>query len=108
MVALICLGSGALLDAATGPCEGQCGLRGSDEQTLLRGMLNALEADDILLGDAFYPTYFLLCELAQRGVDGVFEQYGASKRSTDFKTGEKLARVIIWWCWRNREKDRTG
>ncbi|MCG6860602.1 MAG: IS4 family transposase, partial [Chromatiaceae bacterium] len=38
MVALICLGSGALLDAATGPCEG----KGSDEQTLLRGMLDAL------------------------------------------------------------------
>jgi hypothetical protein len=86
MVALICLCSGALLDAATGPCEG----KGSDEQTLLRGMLDALEADDILLGDAFYPTYFLLCELMQRGVDGVFEQYGARKRSTDFKAGEKL------------------
>jgi hypothetical protein len=26
----------------------------------------------------------------ERGVDGVFEQYGARKRSTDFKTGEKL------------------
>ena len=85
-VALICLGSGALLDAATGPCEG----KGSDEQTLLRGMLGTLAAGDILLGDAFYPTYFLLSELVQRGVDGVFEQYGARKRSTDFATGEKL------------------
>jgi hypothetical protein len=86
MVAVICLGSGALLDAATGPCEG----KGSDEQTLLRSMLDVLEPDDILLGDAFYPTYFLLCELVRRGVDGVFEQYGARKRSTDFKTGKKL------------------
>jgi len=32
MVALLCLGSGALLDAAMGPCEG----KGSDEQSLLR------------------------------------------------------------------------
>lgn len=86
MVALICLGSGALLDAAIGPCEG----KGSDEQTLLRGLLDALDADDILLGDAFYPTYFLLCELVKRGVDGVFEQYGARKRSTDFNIGETL------------------
>ena len=86
MVALICLGSGALLDAATGPCEG----KGSDEQSLLRGMIDTFKAGDILLGDAFYPTYFLLCELMKRGVDGVFEQYGARKRSTDFKTGEKL------------------
>ena len=85
-VALICLGSGAMLDAATGPCEG----KGSDEQTLLRGMLGTLEVGDILLGDAFYPTYFLLCELVQRDVGGVFEQYGARKRSTDFAAGEKL------------------
>lgn len=95
MVALICLGSGAMLDAATGPCEG----KGSDEQSLLRGMLDRLEAGDILLGDAFYPTYFLLCELVQRGVDGVFEQYGARKRSTDFNSGEKLGvrdhRVVL-------------
>jgi len=41
---------------------------------LLRGLLDALEADDILLGDAFYATYCLLCELVQRGVDGVFKQ----------------------------------
>jgi hypothetical protein len=85
-VALTCLGSGAVLNAATGPCEG----KGSDEQTLLRGMLDTLEEGDILLGDAFYPTYFLLCELVRRGIDGVFEQYGARKRSTDFRTGEKL------------------
>jgi len=85
-VALICLGSGAVLNAATGPCAG----KGSDEQTLLRGMIDALAADDILLGDAFYPTYFLLCYLVQRGIDGVFEQYGARKRSTDFRTGKRI------------------
>ncbi len=86
LVALLCLGSGALLDAATGPCEG----KGSDEQSLLRSMLETLRADDILLGDAYYATYFLLCELLRRGVDGVFEQYGARKRSTDFRKGERL------------------
>jgi hypothetical protein len=86
LVALLCLGSGALLNAATGPCEG----KGSDEQTLLRSMLDTLKGDDILLGDAFYATYFLLCELVDRSVDGLFEQYGARKRSTDFRKGEKL------------------
>ena len=86
MVALICLGSGGLLDAATGAYEG----KGSDEQSLLRGMLGRLACGDILLGDACYPTYFLLCDLVQRGIDGVFEQNGARKRSTDFATGEPL------------------
>ena len=55
VVGLFCLGSGALLNAATAPCEG----KGSDEQTLLRSMLDTLEPSDILLGDSFYPTYFL-------------------------------------------------
>ena len=86
VVALLCLGSGALLNAATGPCEG----KGGDEQSLLRSMLDTLQDDDILLGDAYYATYFLLCELVRRGVDGLFEQYGARKRSTDFSKGEKL------------------
>jgi hypothetical protein len=86
LVALLCLGSGALLDAASAPCEG----KGSDEQSLLRSLLDTLQRDDILLGDAYYATYFLLCELVRRGVDGVFEQYGARKRSTDFRKGKKL------------------
>ena len=77
---------GGLLNAATGPCQG----KGGNEQSLLRGMLETLDSGDILLGDAYYPTYFLLCDLVQRGIDGVFEQYGARKRSTDFRTGVRL------------------
>ena len=84
VVVMMCLGSGALLGAAIGPCEG----KGSDEQSLLRTLLEALQSGDILLGDAFYPTYFLLCELVRGGVDGVFVQYGARRRSTDFTTGD--------------------
>jgi len=86
LVALLCLGSGALLDAAMGPCEG----KGSDEQSLLRDMLDTLQSGDILLGDALYATYFLLWDLIRGGADALFEQHGGRKRSTDFSTGEKL------------------
>jgi hypothetical protein len=86
--ALICLGSGALCDAASGPCVG----KGGDEQTLLREMLDNLASGDILLGDAFYATYYLLAELIANGIDGLFEQYGARKRSTDFALGEVLGK----------------
>ena len=86
VVALMCLGSGALLDTAMGPCVG----KGSDEQSLLRKLLDTLAVDDILLGDAFYATYFLLAALIGSGVDGLFEQHGARKRSTDFSKGEQL------------------
>ena len=86
MAGIVCLGSGVLLDAAVGRYRG----KGSDEQSLLRSMLDVLQSGDILLGDAYYATYFLLCDLQQRGVDGVFEQYGARKRSTDFRRGKRL------------------
>jgi hypothetical protein len=42
------------------------------------------------VGDAFYATYFLLCALKDSAVDGVFEQYGARKRTPDFSKGELL------------------
>ena len=86
LVGIMCLASGAVLNVATGPCKG----KGSDEQSLLRSMLDTLEAGDILLGDAFYATYFLLCDLQKRGVDGIFEQQGSRRRSTDFRRGQQL------------------
>jgi hypothetical protein len=86
VVGLLGLDSGALLDAAMGPCEG----KGSDEQSLLREILDSLQGGDILLGDAFYATWFLLWDLIGGGADGLFEQHGGRKRSTDFSKGEKL------------------
>jgi hypothetical protein len=86
VVGIVCLASGALLDAAMGPCRG----KGSDEQSLLRSILDVLESGEILLGDAFYATYFLLCALRERGIDGVFEQQGSRRRSTDFRRGKRL------------------
>lgn len=85
-VGIICLSSGAVLDAAIGRFRG----KGGDEQTLLRSMLDTLDRGDVLLGDAYYATYFLLHELQRRGIDAVFEQYGARRRSTDFRRGKRL------------------
>ena len=86
LVGLICLGSGAVLDMGMSPIKG----KGSDEQTLLRAMLNNLNTGDILLGDAFYATYFLFCSLYEMGVDAVFEQHGSRQLKTDFRRGKRL------------------
>lgn len=59
MMGLLCLATGALLDAATGPCVS----KGSDDQSLLRALLDRLQSEDIMVGDVFYPIYFLLCGL---------------------------------------------
>src|SRR3989344_3934591 len=86
LVGLICLGSCSVLDAAIGGYRGQ----GNDEQTLLRTLLDTLAAGDLLLGDAYFASYFLLCALRERGVEAVFEQQGSRRRSTDFRRGAHL------------------
>ena len=85
-VGLICLGSGAVLDAAIGGYRG----KGNDEQALLRSQLDTLKTGDLLLGDAYFATYFLFCALHERGVEAVFEQQGARRRVTDFRRGQRL------------------
>jgi hypothetical protein len=86
MVGIICLGSGALPDLAIGSYHG----KGSDEQALLRIQIDTLQSGDLLLGDAYYASYFLMCALRERRVEGVFEQHGARQRSTDFRCGQRL------------------
>ena len=86
MVGIVCLASGSVLNAATGRYHG----KGSDEQTLLRTILDTLESADVLVGDAYYATYFLFCALRERGIDAVFEQHGARQRTTDFRCGKRL------------------
>ena len=86
LVGLICLGSGAVLDAALGGYRG----KGHDEQALLRAQLDTLKPGDLPLGDAYYATYFLLCALRERGVEALFEQQGARRRVTDFRRDRRL------------------
>lgn len=94
-VGIVCLGSGAVLNAAMGRYSG----KGGDEQSLLRSILDTLKRGDLLLGDALYATYFLLCALRERGIDAVFEQHGARQLSTDFRRGQRLGprdHLIVW------------
>ena len=64
-VGLISLSSGMLLDAAIGPFRG----KGATEQALLRTLTPSLQSGDLLLGDAFYPTWFFLAQMQREGVD---------------------------------------
>lgn len=86
VVGITCQASGALLNAAIGRFNG----KGGDEQTLLRSIQDTLEVGDILLGDAFFATYFFMATMVEKGVDLVMEQQGSRRRSTDFRRGRKL------------------
>ena len=83
-----CLVTGVILNAAIGPFKG----KGSDEQSLLRKVLDTFRSGDIILGDAFFGTYFLLAEMIKRGVDVLFEQLGSRKSITDFGKGIALGK----------------
>jgi len=86
VVGVICLSSGTILNAAIGPYKG----KGGSEHALLRQLLATFNEGDLVLGDALYGSYFLLCALLRLGVDMVFEQLGARKSTIDFKKGERL------------------
>lgn len=86
IVGIICFSSGAVVNASIGQFQG----KGSGEQSLLRQMQNTFEADDIVLGDALFGTYFFLAYLIHQRIDGLFEQMGARKRTTDFRKGKRL------------------
>jgi len=86
VVGLTCLSSGTLLNAAVGRFQG----KGSDEQTLLRSIQETLDSGDILIGDAFFPTFFFIAAMQSQGVDILMEQMGARKRITDFRRGKRL------------------
>jgi hypothetical protein len=93
LVALICLSSGAVLNAAIGPHSG----KGTGELSLVRSLLESFEPGDVMLADALYCTYFLIATLMQKGVDVLFEQNGA--RITNFERGQQLGQrdhIVNW------------
>lgn len=86
IVGITCLASGALVNAAVGRFNG----KGGDERTLLRSIQNTFDSGDLVIGDAFFATYFFLADMLAKGVDVLMEQNGARKRSTDFRRGRRL------------------
>ena len=87
LVGVLDLSTGGVIDVAFGACEG----KGSGEQGLLRQLLDScLNYGEVLLGDAFFPSYFLLWTLQMMDVDCLCEQMGGRARSTDFRRGESL------------------
>jgi hypothetical protein len=65
LTVLLSLATGACRDLAIAPYEG----KGTGETTLLREMYGALNSGDVVLADALFDNYFLICELRDRGID---------------------------------------
>lgn len=93
LVALICLGSGAVLEWAMGPYHGE----DSSEQALFRTLLDHLEAGDVLLADRYYCSYWVVAMLKARGVDLLTRQHAS--RLVDFRRGKRFGKGdhIVHW-----------
>jgi hypothetical protein len=93
LVAVICLASGAVLEAAVGTYAG----KGSGELTAFRLLQNTFGRGDVIVADALYCHYFLMASMIATGVDVVMEQHGA--RHTDFRRGKSLGtrdHIVTW------------
>lgn len=93
VVGLLCMATGAVLDASMGPYSGKKG----SEHALLREMLDSICAQDVVVADCYYCAYFLIALLSARGADVLFQQH--QRRITDFRRGHRLGskdHVVLW------------
>jgi Transposase DDE domain len=100
--ALLSLATGACHDLAIAPYAG----KGTGETTLLRRMYAALRRGDVVLADALFDNYFLVCELRDRGIDFV-------ARAQYRRAGTQVVRSgpegdIIRWRRPNKPRGMTG
>lgn len=98
VVGLLSLATGAVLDAAIGPCMG----KGTSEHGLLAQMLDSVAPGDVLLADRYYCSYALIALLHSKGADVVLQQH--SQRITDFHIGRRLGAKDHVVHWRKPKK----
>jgi putative transposase len=98
MVVLLSLATAALLDMAFGP---YCG-KETGETALLRQLLGAVPAGDVLLADRYYCSYWMVALAQGRGVDVVFRLH--QLRAYDFRRGKRLGRDDHIVSWRKPQR----
>jgi hypothetical protein len=93
ILAILSLSAGTVLEAAIGRYKG----KQSGENSLFRGLYDALAEGDVILADRCFSGW---CDIAlprQRGIDVVLRKHHL--RRTDFRTGERLGKDDHWVSW---------
>ena len=85
LVGVLSLANGALLDYAIAPYQG----KETGEHALLRTVLDCFSSGDIMLGDRYYCTYFLIAMLQSMGVDAVFQQHASTANAKSLRSEAK-------------------
>ena len=91
LTVLLSLATGACHDLAMAPYAG----KGTGEKTLLRQMYDTLKPGNVVLADALFDDYFIVCELRQRGIELVARaQY--QRVGTQTVQSRLDGDVIVW------------
>ena len=93
VVVVLSLATGMLTDMAMGPYTG----KKTGETALLRQLLERFKPGDILLGDRYFCSYFMITLLMELDVDFVTRVH--QLRTVNFRRGRRLGKgdhVIAW------------
>ena len=93
VVVLLSLATGMIADLALGPYAG----KETGETALLRQLFQRFGPGDILLGDRYCCSYFMIALLQEMGVDFVTRIH--QLRTVDFRRGRRLGRddhIVRW------------
>jgi transposase-like protein len=97
------LATGACYDLAIAPYQG----KGTGETNLFRRMYDTLQAGDVVLADALFDDYFIVCELCRRNIDIVaraqYERVGSRTAASRPYGDETLV-----WQRPNKPRGMTG
>ncbi len=100
VVVLLSLATGMLTDMAMGPYTG----KETGETALLRQLLERFRPGDILLGDRYFCSYFMIALLQEMGVDFVTRVH--QLRTVDFRRGRRLGKGDHIVQWKLPEKPK--
>ena len=100
VVMLMSLATGMVKDMAMGPYTG----KETGETALLRQLLSGFESGDILLGDRYYCSYFMIALLMERGIDFVTRVH--QLRTVDFRRGRRLGKGDHTVQWKLPQKPK--
>ena len=83
----------AVVGAAIGPYAG----KETGETALFRELLDQIRANDLVVADRYYCSYFMIALVQQRDADAAFRLH--QQRHYDFRRG-RLGRndhIVLWW-----------
>lgn len=93
LVVLLTLASGVLVGSAMGPFAG----KETGETALFRTLLDQVLADDVVVADRYFCSYWMVALTKTRGADVVFRMH--QRRQYDFRRGLRLGvgdHVVEW------------